>query len=1177
MRANREFDLSSVARWDSIKSPFQDNPTRDFGQPGSCKTLEYIRHTNQTVPNNTFDDLWDWRLKHGNLLVGEDMKKYVQVYHPTSAVKPLPSKSGTRSRIESKQSRELQAPASDDESENSQADKDGTDHCFKELAEMANMSSEEITRKFAKKKKRLVARVLETTTDGPQNLQVATPKLGVSIDFGHRLAQEDSREADFEISDEELKQQFQEEMKEKMSDFKGYNVAKNMFKAFVRRKRNKNEISQPEYFNDVKKDEDFRQVGDAIVGEDVRAEPLQPIREEPEEKEAGKDIRYLDNGDSDPRFEVLKDISKGIGILIAKKKIKGVKEKKKKKKNAAGKEILLTPEEVLENKIVEYYQKRSYENLKLEAWFPLNIIPPPAFTSIHEVLPHFVADQKSKTLHEKVNKQEKTVFAMEYAFGKLSKAKKNPKPAKKNQKVRSASESRDLNNSSSVGSGGKNQSSSEFDSEEEAGRESDEADPGKGSEAKQRRHQFFETNELYLKHKPFPLKASKNKAVMLSGLLGIDEEAAAAAKTSSNKIVPLSSASTLGSRKEKNRMNDFQADESVVTDRFNKDLSEVSKQLAEHRETHHHFDYEMLYMTIKANDSKHEKIENFNWSGNQVMGLASFSLSQTDKTIDSLNNPKFEIWLTGFAGFIKTTKRYCRDLVDSRAVGLLLTTSVFLNTLILATDGLLPEAVTPVTDTMNLTFTYIFTAECSLKIYGLGISRYRKDVFNVFDFFIVCLSLVEVVINSASSAGGGGAVSAFKAVRIFRIFRVLRVTRLLRSLRFMQVIIQVIRGTMEQFAYIALLMFLFIFIFTLLGTQIFGGQFSYVRPYARVRYNFDSFESAFYTVFIILTMENWNDILVSCLRSDVSPAISLIYLIAWIFIGNYIFLNLFLAILLEGFESSDAMQMIIETEQESRELERVHKQLIVEMEAKKKSEALERQDAEKRVLLVVEPERYAEEEQIKNSSACYLVVRNNDEDNPSLSDHLDVKAHLKRGLTTTKAKVDPFKDVTCNKAMFYFSKSSRFRLFCAKVVSHSKYLLLTQVRDAHPGAHRPQLHQTRHRHILRRRRPAAHQPGHEQRLRIRGLPLQWPLPLRVSPQDREERLLRRLHELPPRLLVRPRLHHRGLFRDRLRSLGREPEDPEGRLGLSRCCACCGRCGRCGSSRRTRTCASWSTH
>lgn len=50
-----------------------------------------------------------------------------------------------------------------------------------------------------------------------------------------------------------------------------------------------------------------------------------------------------------------------------------------------------------------------------------------------------------------------------------------------------------------------------------------------------------------------------------------------------------------------------------------------------------------------------------------------------------------------------------------------------------------------------------------------------------------------------------------------------------------------------------------------------------------------------------MTMENWNDILYKTFHTDVSKFISSIFLIVWIFIGNWIFLNLFLAILLDGF------------------------------------------------------------------------------------------------------------------------------------------------------------------------------------------------------------------------------------------------------------------------------------
>lgn len=118
----------------------------------------------------------------------------------------------------------------------------------------------------------------------------------------------------------------------------------------------------------------------------------------------------------------------------------------------------------------------------------------------------------------------------------------------------------------------------------------------------------------------------------------------------------------------------------------------------------------------------------------------------------------------------------------------------------------------------------------------------------------------------------------------------------------MRVITQVIISTIEEFMYIFLLLILFNYIYALLGMQIFGGKFLPDNP---TRMTFDDFLSAYMSVFQVMTMENWNDILTSALRTDVNYALTLLYLISWIFIGNYVLLNLFLAILLNGFDSQD--------------------------------------------------------------------------------------------------------------------------------------------------------------------------------------------------------------------------------------------------------------------------------
>ena len=74
-------------------------------------------------------------------------------------------------------------------------------------------------------------------------------------------------------------------------------------------------------------------------------------------------------------------------------------------------------------------------------------------------------------------------------------------------------------------------------------------------------------------------------------------------------------------------------------------------------------------------------------------------------------------------------------------------------------------------------------------------------------------------------------------------------------------IISVIQRSISSFIYLALLLLLFVFIYALLGMQIFGGTFMDPEVKGTVRYNYDSFINAFITSFIMLTTENWNSIM----------------------------------------------------------------------------------------------------------------------------------------------------------------------------------------------------------------------------------------------------------------------------------------------------------------------------
>ena len=195
---------------------------------------------------------------------------------------------------------------------------------------------------------------------------------------------------------------------------------------------------------------------------------------------------------------------------------------------------------------------------------------------------------------------------------------------------------------------------------------------------------------------------------------------------------------------------------------------------------------------------------------------------------------------------------------------------------------------------VNLVFTIIFAIEMLIKLVGLGPKDYVKDRFNVFDAIIVTLGFIEFSIGSSNSS--------LTALRTARIFRVLKLVRYFES---MCKILDVVSRSLSSFGYIALLLLLFCFIYSVLGMQLFGGMWKDKGPdFEKPRNHFDSLHWSFVTVFQILAGEAWNEIMT--LYVGEKGAEYALYFVSWVIIGQFILLNLFLAVLLENFsESSD--------------------------------------------------------------------------------------------------------------------------------------------------------------------------------------------------------------------------------------------------------------------------------
>ncbi|KAK2147917.1 hypothetical protein LSH36_529g01024 [Paralvinella palmiformis] len=115
--------------------------------------------------------------------------------------------------------------------------------------------------------------------------------------------------------------------------------------------------------------------------------------------------------------------------------------------------------------------------------------------------------------------------------------------------------------------------------------------------------------------------------------------------------------------------------------------------------------------------------------------------------------------------------------------------------------GYQPETLTLVLEYSNIIFSALFALEMLLKVLAEGPFGYIQNGFNVFDGFIVILSVVELV------QGGTGGLSV---LRTFRLLRILKLVRFLPALRYQLVIML---RTMDNVATFFMLLILFIFIF----------------------------------------------------------------------------------------------------------------------------------------------------------------------------------------------------------------------------------------------------------------------------------------------------------------------------------------------------------------------------
>ncbi|XP_060794420.1 sodium channel, voltage gated, type VIII, alpha subunit a isoform X11 [Neoarius graeffei] len=230
-------------------------------------------------------------------------------------------------------------------------------------------------------------------------------------------------------------------------------------------------------------------------------------------------------------------------------------------------------------------------------------------------------------------------------------------------------------------------------------------------------------------------------------------------------------------------------------------------------------------------------------------------------------------------------------------VDLAITICIVLNTLFMAMEH---YPMTPhfsnVLSVGNLVFTGIFTAEMVAKLVAMDPYYYFQEGWNIFDGFIVSLSLMELGLANV------------EGLSVLRSFRLLRVFKLAKSWPTLNMLIKIIGNSVGALGNLTLVLAIIVFIFAVVGMQLFGKNYRDCVCKIHVdcklpRWHMNDFFHSFLIVFRVLCGE-WIETMWDCMEVA-GQAMCLIVFMMVMVIGNLVVLNLFLALLLSSFSADN--------------------------------------------------------------------------------------------------------------------------------------------------------------------------------------------------------------------------------------------------------------------------------
>uniref|UniRef100_A0A8C9UZK8 Two pore segment channel 2 n=1 Tax=Scleropages formosus TaxID=113540 RepID=A0A8C9UZK8_SCLFO len=222
--------------------------------------------------------------------------------------------------------------------------------------------------------------------------------------------------------------------------------------------------------------------------------------------------------------------------------------------------------------------------------------------------------------------------------------------------------------------------------------------------------------------------------------------------------------------------------------------------------------------------------------------------------------------------------------------------------------------------TINCIFITYYLLEMVLKIFSFGLKGYLSYRNNIFDglLTITLLGVLSDIVFDSSSPGPG-MMSLFEMVRLLNLLIVFRFLRIIPEIKLMALVASTLVDLVKNLRAFAGILVVVYYVFAILGIWLFQGSIpapsnvsaivngtsnSTTRcgTYEQLGYwpnNFDDFAAALVLLHNIMVVNNWQVFMEAF--TEYTSEWSKIYFVSWWLTSSVMWVNLFVALILENF------------------------------------------------------------------------------------------------------------------------------------------------------------------------------------------------------------------------------------------------------------------------------------